>query len=55
MSVGMGVLIYRVFPVLMEESEALQEMDDLSYIGTEIKKEYINELPRRKRTGYQKQ
>lgn len=39
MSVGLGVLIYRVFPVLVEESEALREMEDLSYTGTEVKKE----------------
>jgi len=39
MSVGLGVIVYRVFPTLVEESKALSEMKGLSYTGTEVKKE----------------
>lgn len=39
MSVGLGVIIYRVFPTLVDESKALSEMEGLSYTGTKVKKE----------------
>jgi hypothetical protein len=37
-SVGLGVLVYRVYPELASATEALRELPDLSYIGTPIKK-----------------
>jgi hypothetical protein len=39
MSVTLGVIIYRVFPTLVDESKALSEMEGLSYTGTKVKKE----------------
>jgi hypothetical protein len=39
MSVGLGVIVYRVFPTLVEESKALSEMEGLSFTGTGVKKE----------------
>lgn len=33
LSVGMGVLVYRVYPELKDESEALPELETMSYIG----------------------
>ena len=33
LSVGMGVVVYRVYPELKDESEALPELQTLSYIG----------------------
>jgi len=39
MSVTLGVIIYRVFPTLVDEYKALSEMEGLSYTGTELKKE----------------
>jgi len=34
LSVGLGVVVYRVFPELKDESEALPEIQTMSYIGT---------------------
>jgi hypothetical protein len=36
-SVGLVDLIFRIYPILVEELEALQEMEGLSYTGAEIK------------------
>ena len=33
LSVGLGVIVYRVYPELKDESEALPEIQSLSYIG----------------------
>ena len=34
LSVGLGVVVYRVYPELKDESEALPEIQSMSYIGT---------------------
>src|SRR5688572_12389764 len=33
LGVGLGVLVYRIIPELIDEAEALKEMSDLSYVG----------------------
>lgn len=33
LSVGLGVIVYRVYPELKDESEALPEIQSMSYIG----------------------
>lgn len=33
LSVGLGVIVYRVYPELKDESEALPELQTLSYVG----------------------
>lgn len=37
MSVGLGVVVYRVYPELVESAVCLVEMQDLSYTGTAMK------------------
>lgn len=36
MTVGLGVIVYRVYPELVERSQADAEIGDLSYIGTTV-------------------
>ena len=38
MSVGLGVIVYRVYPELVDESTAQSEMQGLSYTGTRLDK-----------------
>lgn len=38
MSVGLGAIVYRVFPTLVEETKGISEMKGLSYTGTEVNK-----------------
>ncbi|MBI1965646.1 MAG: DUF2846 domain-containing protein [Betaproteobacteria bacterium] len=38
MTVTLGVIVYRVFPELVDAATAKADMQDLSYTGTEIKK-----------------
>ena len=37
MTVGMGLIVYRVYPELVDEGRALDEMKGLSYIGHKLK------------------
>lgn len=37
-TVGLGLIVYRVYPELASAAEALKDLPDLSYIGTPIKK-----------------
>lgn len=38
MSVGLGVLVYRVYPELIDSSQCVTELQDLSYTGAPQKK-----------------
>jgi hypothetical protein len=38
MSVGLGILVYRVYPELVDPSIGESEMQELRYIGTEFNK-----------------
>ena len=37
MTVGLGVIVYRVYPELIDQAEALAEIQGLSYIGSPMK------------------